>query len=91
MGNEILKQHQFKIFRGYHRCISNLIKLDRFTEAEQASVRFTAILRLWAIQAEKMRGEAERGMMVINSPMQFIGPTPQGAIKRLWGLVRQEK
>lgn len=49
-NNLAIKTNQLRIFRGYHRRILNLIKLDRMNEAEYASRALTGILRMWAEQ-----------------------------------------
>jgi hypothetical protein len=58
MGNEVLKNHQAQISRNYFRRMSNLIKLGRFSEATQASIRFTGILQLWEIQQMNIHSAA---------------------------------
>lgn len=49
------KENQIRILRNAHRQIYNLIKLDRYGEAEYRSRVLSGILRTWDMKQERSR------------------------------------
>ena len=60
---DTLHLHRAKITKNYIRRIANLIKLDRFAEAQDSIVKFAAIVGLWERQDRLAQERAVKGLM----------------------------
>jgi capsid protein len=52
-GQKMGMSNRLRIFRGYAKTITNLIKLERYEEAELNAARLTGILRAWDMRRER--------------------------------------
>ena len=57
-----LELHQRKVARNYMRELARLLDQGRFTEAKHMNLRFTGIMALWEIQAERIKVAATKGL-----------------------------
>lgn len=52
-SQKALTANRLRMFVNHSRRVANLIKLERYGEAELYSARFTGILRAWDIERER--------------------------------------